>query len=158
MLRCQFLNYVLKTLFFYLNSSKIKLFLQKNAKNFERSSPQPPFAFGGWRLRPQTQKLAPPLWRISGYAPGYILGEDLFLVFTWIRGKKSVPCFGENLFFALHLICSPEKNGGRGSSPSMLKIGQNWGKIANYPPQCSTKICTPARQPVLPVSDLHRWA
>ena len=22
----------------------------------------------------------------------------------------------------------------------MLKIGQNWGKIANYPPQCSTKI------------------
>ena len=26
----------------------------------------------------------------------------------------------------------------------MLKLGQNWGKIANYPPQCSTKICTPA--------------
>ena len=26
----------------------------------------------------------------------------------------------------------------------MLKIGQNWGKIANYPPQCSTKIGTPA--------------
>ena len=25
----------------------------------------------------------------------------------------------------------------------MLKIGQNWAKIANYPPQCSTKICTP---------------
>ena len=24
----------------------------------------------------------------------------------------------------------------------MLKIGQNWGKFANYPPQCSTKICT----------------
>ena len=24
----------------------------------------------------------------------------------------------------------------------MSKIGQNWGKIANYPPQCSTKICT----------------
>ena len=24
----------------------------------------------------------------------------------------------------------------------MLKIRQNWGKIANYPPQCSTKICT----------------
>ena len=24
----------------------------------------------------------------------------------------------------------------------MLKIGQNWGKIANHPPQCSTKICT----------------
>ena len=26
----------------------------------------------------------------------------------------------------------------------MLKIGQNWGKIANYPLQCSTKICTTA--------------
>ena len=24
----------------------------------------------------------------------------------------------------------------------MLKRRQNWGKIANYPPQCSTKICT----------------
>ena len=24
----------------------------------------------------------------------------------------------------------------------MLKIGQNWGKVANYPHQCSTKICT----------------
>ena len=24
----------------------------------------------------------------------------------------------------------------------MFKIGQNWGKIANYPPQCSTKIGT----------------
>ena len=26
----------------------------------------------------------------------------------------------------------------------MLKIGQNWGKIANYPPQCLTKIGTTA--------------
>ena len=42
--------------------------------------------------------------------------------------------FGEDFFFALHLICSPEKNRGRGSSPPMLKIGQNWGQIANYPP------------------------
>ena len=25
----------------------------------------------------------------------------------------------------------------------MLKIGRNWGKIANYLPQCSTKIGTP---------------
>ena len=25
----------------------------------------------------------------------------------------------------------------------MLKMGQNWGKIANYPPRCSTKIGTP---------------
>ena len=26
----------------------------------------------------------------------------------------------------------------------MFKIEQNWGKIANYPPQCSTKIGNPA--------------
>ena len=26
----------------------------------------------------------------------------------------------------------------------MLKKGQNWGKYANYSPQCSTKICTTA--------------
>ena len=38
------------------------------------------------------------------------------------------------LFLDLHLICLPEQNRGRGSSPPMLKIGQNWGKIANYPP------------------------
>ena len=29
----------------------------------------------------------------------------------------------------------------------MLTIGQNWGKIANYPPQCSTKIGTPVSIP-----------
>ena len=46
----------------------------------------------------------------------------------------------KTFFFALHLICSPEKkNRGRGSSPPMLKIGQNWGKIANYPPPMLSK-------------------
>ena len=27
----------------------------------------------------------------------------------------------------------------------MLKTGKNWGKIANYPPQCSTEIGTPTK-------------
>ena len=59
-------------------------------------------------------------------------------------GKKSVPFLVKTFFFfGLHLTCSPEQNRGQGSSPPMLKIGQNWGKIANYPPQCSTKIGTP---------------
>ena len=31
----------------------------------------------------------------------------------------------------------------------MFKIGQNWGKIANYPPQCSAKIGTPVRMPLV---------
>ena len=33
----------------------------------------------------------------------------------------------------------------------MLKIGQNWGKIANYPSQCLTKIGTTGYTP------LHRF-
>ena len=82
---------------------------------------------------PPDPKISPLPLRISGYAPDSIFGEDLFLVFTWILGKKC-SIFGEDRLFALHLICSPEKNRGRGSSPPMLKIGQNWGKIANYPP------------------------
>ena len=59
-------------------------------------------------------------------------------------GEKSVPFLVKTFFFGLHLICSPEKNCGRGPSSPMLKIGQNWGKVANYPRQCSTKIGTPA--------------
>ena len=33
----------------------------------------------------------------------------------------------------------------------MLKIGQNWGKIANYLPQCSTKIDTTVRKAALSI-------
>ena len=89
---------------------------------------------------------------------GKISGEDLFFGLHLNLGQKS-SIFGEDLFFwsspeftekkssslvktfflGLHLICSPEK----GSSPPMSNLGQNWGKIANYLPQCSTKICTP---------------
>ena len=70
------------------------------------------------------------------------LVKTFFLVFTWIRGKKVFHFWWRSFFFGLYLTCSPEKSLGRGSSPPMLKIGQNWGKIANYLPQCSTKICT----------------
>ena len=66
-------------------------------------------------------------------------------VCTWIRGKKVFHCLWRP-FFGLHLICSSEKSLGRGSSP-MLKIGQNWGKIADHPPQCSTKLCTADYRP-----------
>ena len=47
--------------------------------------------------------------------------------------------FWQRPFFGLHLICSPKKNRGRGSSPPMLKIEQNWGKIANYPPNAQQR-------------------
>ena len=32
----------------------------------------------------------------------------------------------------------------------MLQIGQNWGKIANYLPKCSTKIGTPGNDVSFP--------
>ena len=57
MLRCQFLCHVLKALFF-LNSPKIKLFLQKNAK----------FSSSGGSA-PWISKTVSPL-QISGYAHG----------------------------------------------------------------------------------------
>ena len=40
----------------------------------------------------------------------------------------------------------------------MSKSGQNWGKIANYPPQCLTKICTTEPGNTVPFkSILQRW-
>ena len=54
-------------------------------------------------------------------------------------GKNS-SISGEDLFFGLHLICLPEKDRGQGSFPPTLKIGQNWGKIANYPPNAQQRL------------------
>ena len=74
-------------------------------------------------------------------------GRDLsFGLHLNLGRKKSVPFLVKTFFFDLQLICSSEQNRGRSSSPPMLKIGQKWGKIANYPPQCSTKIGTPGYQ------------
>ena len=138
MLRCQFLCYVLKTLFFIKIALKLSYFCKKMQK-FR--------SIGLWRLEasPPDPKISPPTPHCEFLATRLVpfLVKTFFLVFTWIRRKKEFH-FSWRPFFALHLIYSPEKNRGRGSSPPMLKIGQNWGKIANYPPQCSTKICTPA--------------
>ena len=47
-LHCQFLSHVLKPLFFYQNSPKIRLFLQKNAKFSKAGGYAPdPRASGG---------------------------------------------------------------------------------------------------------------
>ena len=129
MLRCQFLCYVLKT--FYIKIALKLSYFCKKMQIFER-----------WGLRPQTPKLAPPPLRISVYAPGSVFGEDLFFWSSPEFREKKCSIFGEDLFFALHLICSPEKNRGRGSSPPMLKIGQNWGKIANYPPNIQQRFAS----------------
>ena len=66
-------------------------------------------------------------------------GEDFFFGLHLNLGKKC-SIFSEDFFFGLHLIFSPEQNRGRGSSPPMLKIGQNWGKIANYPPNAQERL------------------
>ena len=122
--------------------------MQKKAKF---SSPDPRGS-GGWGFRPQTPiglrrlEAPPPDPKISPPPHREFLPTRLvpFLVktFFWSSpefGEKKCSIFGEDLFFALHLICSPNKNCGRGSSPPMSKIGQNWGKIANYPPPMLNK-------------------
>ena len=88
MLRCQFLCHVLKALFFIEIALKLSYFCKKMQN-----------------LDPQNM---PPL-RIFGYAPvsaGFLLKS----------GKKSVSFLGRPFSWSL-LICLPEKNRGRGSSP-----------------------------------------
>ena len=131
MLRCQFLCYVLKT-FCIKIALKISYFCKK-CKIFER-----------WGFRPQTQKLAPSSLRMSGYAPGSIFGEELFFGLHLNSGKKKGSIFGEDLFLLFTKFALLKEKWWSRFIPPTLKIGQNWGKIANYPPQCSTKICTPA--------------
>ena len=70
----------------------------------------------------------------------------LFLFFFGLHPNLEKKCFifGEDLFFyGLHVICSPEQNRGRGSSLPKLKIGQNWGKIANYLPPIAQQRSAP---------------
>ena len=71
-----------KSIIFYQNSSKIKLYLQKNAK-FARAggfAPKPPCLRRLGAL-PQTPKTAPPL-RISGYAPDtWLVSETTHLLY-----------------------------------------------------------------------------
>ena len=70
----------------------MKLFLQKNAKFSD------PRAFGGWRLRPQTPKAAPPL-RISGYAPGFVSSTNTFDQKKLIEKYRHVLSSRKNGFF-----------------------------------------------------------
>ena len=65
-----------------------------------------------------------------------------FLVFTWIR-EKSVPFLVKTFFFFLVFtwFAHLKKSWSRFIPPNVENRG-NSGKIASYPPQCSTKICT----------------
>ena len=95
--------------------------------NLTASPPTPQLFDYGLHLHPPP----PIIWLWSASELWIILA--LFLVFTWFRGQKlqfSVKTF----FFGLHLFYLREKNRCRASSPPMFKIGQNWGKLAIYPP------------------------
>ena len=73
--------------------------------------------------------------------------KTFFLFFFWSSpefGEKKCSIFGEVLFFGLHLFAHLKKIVVE-VHPPMLKIGKNWGKIANYPPnaqQRSAPLCT----------------
>ena len=140
MLRCQFLCHALKALFFIKIALKLSYFCQK-MQNFRALEPRlQTSSLLQLGAQPPDPQDSPPIANVWLRAWVCIWAQ----VSTRIRGKKCSN-FGKDFFFGLHLIYLPEKNRGRGSSPPMLKIGQNWGKIANYPPQCSTKNGTPAR-------------
>ena len=102
-MHCQFLIHVLKALLFNQNSPKMKLFLQKKSKIFERGglrpqtpvppaaggfAPKPP-ASGGWSFAPRPPKQPPPPLRISGYAPAgkynVIKNQTLFCWRPWFK-------------------------------------------------------------------------
>ena len=105
-------------------------------------SPHWPSAAGGSASRPKNQP--PPHCEFLAMRLVPFFDEDFFFGLHLNSGEKSVPFLVKTFFFCSSLNLLTCKNCGRGSSPPMLKIGQNWGKIANYPPQCSTKICSPA--------------
>ena len=80
------------------------------------------------------------LFREFGNKNSLIFGEDrfLFFFFTWFRGQKLFNFWWRPFFWSsLHLFTWKKK------WPSfihlMLKIGQYWGKIANYPPNAQHK-------------------
>ena len=57
------------------------------------------------------------------------------MVFTRIWGQKCSIC----IFFWFSINFHNRTNRGRGSSSPMLKIKQNWGKIANYTPNAQQR-------------------
>ena len=72
-----------------------------------------------------------------------IFGEDLFFGLHLNLGKKSVPFLVKTFFLVFTWFAHLNKIVVVVHPVPMLKIGQKMGKIANYPPHCSTKIGIP---------------
>ena len=64
--------------------------------------------------------------------------ETFFFGLHLNLGKKSIN-FGEDLFFGFHLICSPEKDRGQGSSPQCSKWGKIGLKLQIIPPNAQQR-------------------
>ena len=99
MLRCQFLCCVLET-FFIKIALKLSYFCEK-CKSFER-----------WGLRIQTPSL-----RQLGSSPIDPKISPPPIANFWLRAWFHF--WLRPFYFAFHLICLPEKKGGRGSSPNV---------------------------------------
>ena len=125
MLRCQFLCHVLKALFFIKIALELS-YLCKKMQNFRALgapppnpqplaaggfTPKPPLASSGWGSAPRPTG-QPPHCEFLATRLGVHLSAGLHQ-----NSGKKVLQFWRRSFFALHLICSIEKNRGRGSSP-----------------------------------------
>ena len=103
---------------------------------------------GGWGyISPNNLTVSPPIiWVESASASPPIIW--LWCAFERRSplqfGKQSFPSFGEDLIFWSSLNLLTWKKSWSRFIPPKLKIAQNWGKIASYPPQYSTKMGTPA--------------
>ena len=127
------------SIIFNLNCSRIKLFLQKNAKfsSAGGSAPKPPVS-GSWGLHPQTpvglRRLGAPLpdpqnsppLRISGYARGCAFERRSPPEF----GGKNAPILAKTFFCSSLNLLNRKKSWSRFIPPNV----ENQGKIANYPP------------------------
>ena len=146
MLHCQFLCYVLKPLFFIKIALKLSYFCKK-MQNFRAlgTPPPDPRASGGCPAPIVLRRLEapPPNPKISPPNCEFLATR---LVSFWWRP-----------FFCYSLNLLTRKNSARGSSPPMLKIGQNWGKIANYSPPMLNKDLHPWMELCCPGVMTQRW-
>ena len=76
------------------------------------------------------------LWSLRDFREknSSIFGEDLFFCSSLDTGKKILQYSVKTFFLWSSLNLLTWKRSWSMFIPPMLKIGQNWGKIANYPP------------------------
>ena len=95
-----------------------------------------------WSTSERWMMFGPFFWfsRDFGEKNSLIFGVDLFFGLHLNSGRKTVQLAVKTFFsfFWSSLNLLTWKKSWSSFIPPMLKIGKNWGKIANYPPQCPT--------------------